>query len=124
MAGTLNPQTAALSAVGLALDTCDRLGVDVITDPAFRVHVPVADLRAVFSAAAVVIGDLPDLPVPDAVRAALWRDGIGTVAQLRTRTREQLLAVRGLGPARVDAIDRALRELHANGDPTSSQAVQ
>lgn len=107
----------ALNSIGLALDECDQLGIEAVTDAAFRVRMPVADLRIVFTVAAMVVGDLDDLDVSETIRAALWLGGVGTVAQLCTRSREQLLAVRNLGPARVDAIERALRKVHANAGP-------
>jgi DNA-directed RNA polymerase alpha subunit len=95
--------------VGLALDLCQRLDVEIVCDAAFQVWVSVADLLEVFRTASLVVSDLTDLEMTDWARAALWRGGIGTVAQLVTRTRTELLAVQGLGPNRLNEIETALQ---------------
>ncbi len=97
-----------LDRIGLALDRCDRDGVEIVCDAAFRIRISVADLRAVFSTASLMVSDLRDLNLPDPAQGALWRGGIGTIAQLLTRTRDDLLDIRGLGLNRLNEIETAL----------------
>lgn len=102
------PPNDVLTSVGVLLDTCDRLGVEVLTDHAYRITLPVAGLRALFNIAADHGSDIDDLNLPLRAHNALRAAGIRTVAQLTARTPAELLKLRGIGIGCVADIRDAL----------------
>lgn len=94
--------------IGALLDHCDRLGVEVLTDHAYRVTLPVAGLRALFNIAADNGSDIDDLDLPIRAHNALRAAGIRTVAQLTARSPGELLPLRGVGVGSVTDIQNAL----------------
>ncbi|NUQ98284.1 MAG: hypothetical protein HOY79_17630 [Streptomyces sp.] len=97
-----------LNRIGALLDACDRRGIEILTDHAYRVTLPVAALRAVFTIATADDSDLHDLDLPVRVFNALRQGGICTVAQLTGWTPERLLCLRGVGVAAVENVQEAL----------------
>jgi DNA-directed RNA polymerase alpha subunit len=97
-----------LNRVGAILDACDRRGIEILTDPAYRVTLPVADLRAAFTIATADNSDLHDLDLSVRSFNALRQGGICTIAQLVKWTPERLLELRGVGAVVVVDVQSAL----------------
>lgn len=102
------PTDDVLTRIGVLLDHCDRLGVEVLTDHAYRVTLPIAGLRALFNIAADNGSDIDELDLPIRAHNALREAGIRTVVQLAARSADDLLDLRNLGVRSVSDIQDAL----------------